>query len=139
MALLHALTRLQVSRDDISADALYSPFVGAQYVTKEPLLILGRRSDNGPGIDYVLLVARPGISGPELAEYGLLSPGAKIAVRKVIRLDYLFEPTVEFDVTVSPSPGGLPDRPIYLRNLFGLYREQDGRTEPEPSRLERIR
>lgn len=109
--------------------------VGMQFALKKELLLKGVKLDlkaNTP--DHFVLVALPGIGGPEIFDLGSLPAGIRIKVVGLIEKKRLFQRVREYEVVIlAPSKAGESRVRVSSSYAFRLY--QDGVSSRAAPRL----
>jgi len=95
----------ELAMEDVSSAHEYSAAVGRTFRTKEDVLAIGITTDKNyqKRVDYVVLVASPGFSGPEVVTREQLRKDSIIRVVRVLKAASFFSAKVVYVVELAGS------------------------------------
>jgi len=86
---------------DVSGDLQYKNLLGIEYEIVGPVDAYGIRHHSKAPVDYATLVPPPGFEGSEVGFRVPVALGSKITIRRVLRVNRLFDPPMRFVVELE--------------------------------------
>jgi len=101
---------------DVSNDPKVKPFIGSQYEIVGLVYAYGMREHSKAPVDLITLIPPPGIEGSQVGFRTPVRVGSTITVLKVLRTNRLFDPEMDFVVSLEGTE--LPAEAITRVELF---------------------
>jgi hypothetical protein len=93
----------QVPMDDVTSAAEYKGVVGKRFRSQQELLAIGVTTDRNykKQVDYVVLTAPPGFSGPEVVTTDKVAKGTEVRVIRVLKSSVPLISRVDYVVAIA--------------------------------------